>query len=125
LAFEYAALSLEDLSGVLEAARVEGTLEVAGRSWRPYPSFAARHPLEIYVLDRVARTIYSYDPFDHTITPMEQVSDSEMKAIAGEILENSPESDGAPVILLITAVFRRTMWKVGLNGYGLILRDVG
>lgn len=103
---------------------------LGGTSRRPYPSGGARHPLEIYPVcnsvDDIGRGAYWYDPKAHLLYPVASSDDRlnalnrEVRWAAGGIPNRDP-----PVILVITAVFGRTMWKYRRIGLSLILKDLG
>ena len=127
-------LDLDDLGRFLfAAARVTqtGRDPVGGEiSYRPSPSAGARNPLEIYpVCNAVAGLdpgAYYYDPRGHALHLVRaaDAGQAEMtrhaRAATGDALNRDP-----PVLVAITAVFARTMWKYRNIALSLILKDVG
>lgn len=128
-------LQLQELSTLLHhAARVVQRLDdpaLGDRLLRPFPTAGARSELEIYALvDRgVAGTepgAYHYDPFEHRLRQLRGRDDDHQRilrsvhAMAGGALDRDPA-----VVLLITAVFGRIMWKYRDLGLSLIYKDVG
>jgi SagB-type dehydrogenase family enzyme len=96
-------------------------------SSRPYPSGGACYPLELYpVVSRCAglpRGVYHYEPVGHHLTRVAQWNDSVAALVADARLG---EGHGpVQVLLVVTARFRRTMWKYQGMAYATILKDVG
>jgi SagB-type dehydrogenase family enzyme len=101
-----------------------------GTSLRPYPSGGGRHPLEVYVLayhvDALPAGVYHYDPEADDLAPMDEVASDRLDEIRAELGIYTGTPGISPVaVLLITAVFARTMWKYARMGLSLIYRDVG
>lgn len=130
-AFGEAPLALSDLGSVLiGAAGVQRSDPVDGVSYRPHASGGGRHPLEITVVaDHVAGLepgVYWFDAFDRTLHERDvdlgvvQTVRTELGASLG--LDHPCD---APAVLLVTAVFARTMWKYEGIGLGLVYRDTG
>ena len=99
-------------------------------SHRPSPSAGARHPLELYLLCNdvadLAPGAYHYDPRGHALS-LVKPSDAEQELITrqarastGDVPDRDPH-----VVILVTAVFQRTMWKYENIALALILKDVG
>jgi SagB-type dehydrogenase family enzyme len=126
-------LSLDELARFLySSARVR---QVIGppenqRSRRPYPSGGARHPLELYLLchriSDLTRGTYYYHPLAHALYLLKEPDERYqtifdlVKAGAGGLLNRDP-----CVVILITAVFKRMMWKYERLSLATIYRDVG
>jgi SagB-type dehydrogenase family enzyme len=99
-------------------------------SHRPYPSAGGRHPLEIYPICNAVEGLeagaYWYNPRDHQLVLLPSDPEGrarvnrEVRAAAGEL-----PAQPAPVVVIITAVFARTMWKYDRLGMSLILKDLG
>lgn len=127
-------LSIDQLGTFLaSSARVTGTRRdpVVGEiSRRPYPSGGGRHPLEIYVVCNsvagLAPGAYQYHPLHHELYPLNASAEglatlnSEVRMAAGNLPRRDP-----PVVLMITAVFQRSMWKYQRLALSLILKEVG
>lgn len=95
---------------------------------RPYPAGGAIHELEFYVVVEACTGIdpgvYSYDTVEHALVPVEakETMRSSLLAqarIAGN-LDRLP-----PVLIMITARFRRIQWKYTGLGYALVLKHIG
>jgi SagB-type dehydrogenase family enzyme len=122
-------LQLEELSTLLHhAARV--VKRVGDVAFRPFAAAGARSELEIYVVStdvaRLDQGVHYYDPHSHGLVKIRErdghqarLLDS-VRAAAGGVLNRDP-----PVILLITAVFERVMWKYRNLGLSLIYKDTG
>jgi len=126
-------ITLDKLSDFLyHSARVkkitssdEGTL-----TRRPYPSGGARYPLEIYVLNNrisgLQKGIHFYDPLKHQLNLInkndhyQRKFNSLLRDALSSLMNRDPQ-----VVLIITAVFARTMWKYDKLGLSLILSDLG
>jgi SagB-type dehydrogenase family enzyme len=126
-------LSLDDLSLFLyHSARikeiyksVEGVL-----TKRPYPSGGSRYPLEIYISNNrikdIQKGIYQYDPLKHRLILMSQNNTYQKKFNSFIKDIQNPSMIRVPdILLIITAVFARTLWKYENVGLSLILSDLG
>lgn len=97
---------------------------------RPSPSAGSCHPLEIYpVCNAVAGLepgAYHYDPGEHTLRLVRPADawQEEITRHARASTGNACNRDPA-VILVVSAVFQRTMWKYQNISLALILKDVG
>ena len=97
---------------------------------RPYPSGGARYPLEIYVLNNkvngIVKGIHYYDPLKHKLVLVNQNKNYQKKFNAFLWGVQKPLMNREPdVVLIITAVFARTMWKYRNLGISLIMSDLG
>ncbi|HST84606.1 MAG TPA: SagB family peptide dehydrogenase [Kineosporiaceae bacterium] len=95
---------------------------------RPYLSSGVSYELELYVTagscTGVPRGIYHYDPFDHRLEPIEaDQADLDELLEKGRVEANL--TTRPPVILVVTARFRRLSWKYDGLGYSLVLKNVG
>ncbi|HET7488899.1 MAG TPA: SagB family peptide dehydrogenase [Acidimicrobiales bacterium] len=127
-------IGLGELGRFLHAsARVTRTSTdpAAGALWhRPYPTAGARCELELYPLcnavDGLEPGAYFYDPCNHALHLVRG-----RDAWQDEITRHARRSTGdatnldPPVIVMVTAVFQRTMWKYRNIALSLILKDVG
>ncbi|WP_437605670.1 SagB/ThcOx family dehydrogenase [Sorangium sp. So ce834] len=92
---------------------------------RPAASAGARYPLEIYVATQSVSGlddgIYHYDVYAHELELRRQgrVRDELVELTVQEMVR------GANLVLVITAVWERNMWKYGQRGYRLVLLDAG
>ncbi len=96
-------------------------------SERPYPSGGACYPLEIYPVvarcDGIERGMYHYDPLGHRLTRIHEWDDRVATLASDARLADGP---GTPhVLLVVTARFRRVMWKYEGMAYATVLKDVG
>ena len=97
---------------------------------RPYPSGGARYPLEIYVannkINGIQKGIHYYDPLKHKLVLLNTNKDYQRKFNDFIMDAQSPEQNREPdAVLIITAIFARTMWKYNKIGLSLILSDLG
>lgn len=109
-------------------AGVSGTLQFEGLALgaRTYPSGGGLYPLEIYpVLQRVEGIpdgIYHYDPFAHEL---EELRTGNFHGEFAAMTFGQNMLAAANVILFITAVFERSMWKYGQRGYRYVWIEAG
>ena len=123
-------MTLGELSYILYFS---GGISYKGKNWdeayRMYPSAGARYPLEIYLLViRVKNTlpgIYHYNVKKHSLELLAKYSINDLNKMMRKIYCNQELTKNPSVILIITAVFERTMLKYGERGYRYILLDVG
>ena len=127
-------VALDRLGRFLYAsARVTRTTTdpVAGRfAHRPYPSGGARYALELYAVCNsvagLAAGAYYYHPRHHAlhlVRPRDAWQDEmtrHARIATGDEVNRDP-----PVVVVVTAVFQRTMWKYENIALSLILKDVG
>lgn len=93
------------------------------RAKRFYPSAGARYPLEIYVLSldsTLPQGIYHYYVRGHLL---EQLTKGNVESV-GKCFQDEWTGNSS-VILVITAVFRRTTMKYADRGYRHILIEAG
>jgi SagB-type dehydrogenase family enzyme len=126
-------VSLEALGEFLyRTCRVTSVVEGAdGEAFvkKVHPSGGSLHPLEIYVIatacDGLERGLYHYRSLDHALAPL-RMFDEEV----GQLIEDARRSAGElsydpPLLLVLSARFRRTAWKYQSIAYRLILMEVG
>jgi SagB-type dehydrogenase family enzyme len=127
-------LCLEELSSLLHhsARPIEcvSDLQLGDRILRPFPTAGARSELEIYVISvniaGLERGAFYYDTSSRRLLRLREPDDHYARIVhsvhtaTGGKLSRDP-----PVILLITAVFERVMWKYHGFGLSLIYKDVG
>jgi len=95
---------------------------------RPYPSGGACYELELYVTvsdcDGLAPGVYHYDPLRHRLEPVSAepaAVDAQLNcARAAAALDRLP-----PVLISMTARFRRLSWKYEGLAYRMVLVHVG
>ncbi|WP_440098386.1 SagB/ThcOx family dehydrogenase [Streptosporangium sp. H16] len=95
---------------------------------RPYPSSGGSYELELYAtVDRCAgvpRGVYHYDPLRHRLEPIESTpADVDELLETGKVAANLDATP--PVLLTITARFRRLSRKYNGLSYSLVLKNVG
>jgi SagB-type dehydrogenase family enzyme len=123
-------LRLDDIASILAGAYgitgaiwVEEGVEANGRA---VPSAGALYPLELYVaarnIESLAEGMYHYHLLDHALEPLPRRIDWGVLA-AGFIA--APFLDTAGGIVLVTAVFDRTLHKYGARGYRFVLLEAG
>ncbi len=95
---------------------------------RPYPSTGASYALELYVTvshcEGLERGVYHYDPLAHALRAVRAA-----KETVDELLDEARMSAGLacvpPVLLTMTARFRRMTWRYDGMAYSGLLKDVG
>jgi len=129
-------MPLSVLERVLDlTARAHALAEAPGLgtiSFRSYPSAGARYPLEIYPvvygLDGLEPGVYHYHPFHHSLALLESET-AHRRALMDLVKRNMGHphfGHGDPAVLLVvTAVFARTVWKYRGIPYHAILQEVG
>lgn len=90
---------------------------------RPAPSGGALYPIEAYVAIGGPATagLYHYDPVHHLL---ERVRDGDHRAALAEIPAVAP-AVRPDVVLVLSAVFWRSMFKYGDYGYRLVCQETG
>lgn len=122
-------IPLETLGSLLRASYgVRGYREIEGQ-WvqdRAVPSAGALYPLELYVatalVERLGDGIYHYDARAHALELLDSGDHRDALALmtVGQRMVQQ-----AGVVIIITALFERTMWKYGQRGYRYVLLDAG
>jgi SagB-type dehydrogenase family enzyme len=128
--FEDAPLKLADLSTLLRLAYgiqdhlLVGDVEFLGR---PVPSGGGLYALELYLLARrvehVAPGIYHYAVLPHAL---EQMSAAELpQALVADLFMGQPYVADSAVVVILTTVLERSLWKYADRGYRYILFEAG
>lgn len=120
-------LTLSQLSQILWAAQGI-TLEEWGTKYRSAPSAGALYPLELYLVVRKAggegleTGVYHYLPEKHSLELHHRMADHQdfVTACLGQ-----EACDQAPVTLVMTAVYERTMVKYGERGRQYVHLEAG
>ena len=116
------ALTLQEVAQLLWAA--QGITDPRG--YRAAPSAGATYPLEIYIVvgnvEGVAKGIYRYEPEAHQL--LKVVSGEQRGALAQAAL-NQQFIAQAPVNLVITAIYERTMGRYGERGIRYVHMEAG
>lgn len=125
--FTGAPIRLAALSTILyHAYGVTGPIEPSGVPGRAAPSAGARYPLELFVVARhvedLARGVYHYHPETHAL---EVVDLGDKQAEINFALFDQAFLPDAAFVLVVGAVFTRTLVKYKERGYRLILLDAG
>lgn len=132
--FAACALRLQDVSTLLyHCARPldhKHDQQLGDTILRPYPTAGARSELEIYLvavdIEGVDAGAFYYDSAGHRLLRLRAPDDryalivQSVKRAAGGQFSRDP-----PMILVITAVFERILWKYRSLGLSLIYKDVG
>jgi SagB-type dehydrogenase family enzyme len=98
-------LSLEQISQLLWAA--QGITEEASGK-RTAPSAGALYPLELYLVSEEA--VYHYRPLGHEL---EKTLEDDLRSQLCEAAWGQSAVEGAPIDIVITAVYKRTEVKYG------------
>lgn len=121
-----AALSLQQISNLLSwSAGMQKNRVINGHPARVYPSGGGLYAGELYLSLRkgegVEAGVYHYDVKRHALERLLGADgDADIRAIP-----NYPWAKNAPVILLMSAVFGRTMAKYRGRGYRFALLEIG
>ncbi|MEU6877977.1 SagB family peptide dehydrogenase [Streptomyces sp. NPDC046712] len=95
---------------------------------RPYPSAGSVYPLELYVTvagsAELPRGAYHYDPDGHTLFPL-RTDPALVDALLGEAGANAGLSEEPPVLISMTARFRRMSAAFPGSAYSVLLKEVG
>lgn len=94
---------------------------------RPVPSGGGLYPLELYLLvrhvDQIAPGIYHYAPQPHAL---EQISTTPVPpSLLGDLFMGQPYIGEAAVVLVLTTIVERSLWKYTDRGYRYILFEAG
>jgi SagB-type dehydrogenase family enzyme len=127
--FTQIGMKLETLAKLLRSGYGAISLRYETGSWarwgRAVPSAGGLYPLEIYVatrqVEQLADAVYHYNPVEQQLERLQDCNPANvMKAILyPEFLE------GANLLLILSAVFHRTMKKYGPRGYRYTLLEAG
>jgi SagB-type dehydrogenase family enzyme len=128
--FSGAALAIEQLSDLLHAA-----YGITGfRTWpdgsrslrRAVPSAGGLYPLELYAIcdrvDRVMPGVYHFHPRNRTLEAY--IPDCAIRHLLPFLMRQG-WMDGAGVLILVAAIFQRTVKKYGPRGYRYVLFESG
>jgi SagB-type dehydrogenase family enzyme len=118
-------IALEELSYLLWSCT--GIREHRGQhAFRTAPSAGALYPIETYVVvndvQGLVSGLYHYGVRDHSLQLL-RAGD-----LGEEVAHGALEQDMcafAPVVLIWTAIFARTLWKYGQRGYRYVYLDAG
>jgi len=112
--------------------RVTGVVEAGGErlARKVYPSGGSLHSLEVYVVasdcEGLSPGVYHYQAAEHALAPTGGF-DTEVRELLRELRGRTGNRipDDPPVLLVITARFRRVMWKYQSIAYRTVLAEVG
>ncbi|MFD8480084.1 SagB family peptide dehydrogenase [Kitasatospora sp. NPDC059673] len=102
--------------------------EGADRDGRPYPSMGSVYALELYLVagpdTELPPGVYHYDPLGHLLEPLDApaAETAELRAAAQATLGADLPP---PLLLVLTARFRRTTHAFSGIGYTSLMKDVG
>ena len=122
-------LPLETLGRLLYASYgVRGVRDFEGQRFphRPAPSAGGLYPLELYLalqhVEGVADGVYHYDAAAHAL---ELRRPGAAQPRLAELTLGQEMLGVANAVVLVAAVFERTMWKYGQRGYRYVWLDAG
>jgi SagB-type dehydrogenase family enzyme len=96
------------------------------RPFRAVPSGGALYPLEIYLhtsrVEELEAGLYHYNPLRHELRLLRHGDDS--RRLSEALVQRNLAVD-ASLILFITAVFERSIFKYGDRGYRFVLIEAG
>lgn len=123
------AMSLTELASLLHyscGANRDNEGTGYNRWFRNYPSGGALYPLEIYIhathVDGLPTGIYHYHPVEHQLRCLksENTTRQMLKAVVqADVVSN------AALVVMMSAVFERSLFKYGDRGYRLVLLEAG
>lgn len=123
--FTSKSISMQQLSTLLWAStgisRIEGNY-----AFRTAPSAGALYPIETYVvsnrIDDLSPGIYHYNIDHHSLSPIKEGPQGKIlsNAALGQIMCAS-----APLVLIWTAIFQRSIWKYRQRAFRYIYLDAG
>jgi len=115
--FEDRELTIQQISNLLWSAQ---GLTDSIREFRAVPSAGATYPLEVFVAKKDG--VFRYIPERHKLK--KELDGDIRKEIAKAALNQMFIAD-AGVVIIITAVFKRTAWRYGERAYRYINNEVG
>lgn len=128
-AFDLKPLPLTRLGRLLYASfGVKGIKKVENLSSydRPSPSAGGLYPLELYVAAQsvlsISDGVYHYLPISHHL---ETISIGSVHPALPDLTIGQDMISKTNVVIVIAAVFYRTMWKYGQRGYRYVWLDAG
>ena len=93
---------------------------------RPAPSAGGLYPLEIYIATQMVEgltdAIYHYDARAHQL---ELRCTGQFHSALADMTIGQDMIRDANLVILISAIFHRTMWKYGQRGYRYVFLDAG
>ena len=96
------------------------------RSFRVVPSAGALYPLELYVCIFSTRSfepgVYHYNPIASNLRFLRQ---GDFSNLFGNMIAQPQIIAGASAVIMITAIFERSIFKYGERGYRFILLEAG
>lgn len=96
------------------------------RGYRTAPSAGATHPLELLVaaakVEGIEPCVYRYRPTGHDL---ERVADGDKRADLSRAALSQGAVSGAPVVLVISAVYERTLGRYGERGIRYVHMEAG
>ena len=123
------ALSLRQLATVLEAGYGETRDNADGvfpRPFRTVPSGGALYPLEIYVhtarCESLEAGIWHYNPTERVLR---QVVSGDLSQKIGQAMLFPNVPSDASMVIFVTAIFERSVFKYGERGYRFVLLEAG
>jgi SagB-type dehydrogenase family enzyme len=120
-------IGLGGLASILHAAYgvTDRASAVGPRRFRTVPSGGALYPLELYVYSRavagLARGLYQYAA---TAGALRRIADAPSDTFARAFVQPDLIAAAAAVVL-VTAVFQRSIFKYGERGYRFVLIEAG
>ncbi|HEY0739203.1 MAG TPA: SagB/ThcOx family dehydrogenase [Herpetosiphonaceae bacterium] len=128
--FSAAPMSLPALSTLLKLAYgVQDQVLLGEQEFmeRPVASGGGLYPLELYLfvqrVDQIAPGVYHYAPQPHAL---EQLSATPVPSpLLGDLFMGQPYVGDAAVVLVLTTIVERSLWKYTDRGYRYILFEAG
>lgn len=93
---------------------------------RAYPSAGALYPIEVYVVannvEYLKKGVYHYNVAENCLEYILNLSENDL---TNKFNIRDQSIDCAPITILLTAMFHRTIYKYGNRGYRFILTESG
>ncbi|MGQ9465788.1 MAG: SagB/ThcOx family dehydrogenase [bacterium] len=115
--FQDKELSLQQISNLLWSA--QGITDSL-REFRAVPSAGATYPLELFIAKKDG--LFRYIPDGHRL---KKEQDGDLRKDIARAALNQMFIADAGVVIVITAVFKRTAWRYGERAYRYINNEVG
>jgi SagB-type dehydrogenase family enzyme len=127
--FEPGILSLLDLSTLLQGTYGlvrERPHDPMPRPYRVVPSGGALYPLELFFygsgIERLGDGLFHYQPATHAVHVLRE-GDLQEEVVRGFVQRDI--AGAASLLVFVTAVFERTVYKYGDRGYRYVLLEAG
>ena len=105
---------------------VTGGVAGTSQTFRTAPSGGALYPLEIYAacprIDELEAALFHYDPLRHRL---ERLHSLDSRGPTADLTPYPELLAGAPLLVIVTAMFWRSRFKYGARAYRFVLLEAG